>query len=109
VENLTGGEFKASVVGAYERGERAMSVQRLVRVAEVYAINPADLLPATSPSEHSVIDLTKLEDSQGDLADRYLAAIELLRSGVESSEIRSADRVVLASLLEVEGQRLADR
>ncbi len=109
VESLTDGEFKASVVGAYERGERAMSVQRLVRVAEVYAINPADLLPATSPSEHSVIDLTKLEDSQGDLADRYLAAIELLRSGVESSEIRAADRVVLASLLEVEGQRLADR
>lgn len=109
VENVTDGEFKASVVGAYERGERAMSVQRLVRVAEVYSIEPSDLLPASPVSEKSVIDLNKLESSDGDLADRYLAAIKLLRSGAESKEIRAADRAVLSSLLEVEGQRLADR
>lgn len=109
VENVTDGEFKASVVGAYERGERAMSVQRLVRVAEVYSIDPSDLLPASPSSEQSVIDLNKLEASDGDLANRYLAAIQLLRTGAESKEIRSADRVVLSSLLEVEGQRLAGR
>jgi transcriptional regulator with XRE-family HTH domain len=109
VESVTQGEFKASVVGAYERGERAMSVQRLVRVAEVYAVSALELLPATSPSESMVIDLSKIEASDGDVADRYVAAIQMLRSNDDSSEIRYADRVVLASLLEVEGKRLADR
>lgn len=109
VESVTSGEFKASVVGAYERGERAMSVQRLVRVAEVYSVTPSELLPATSPSDATVIDLTKIESSDGDVADRYLAAIQLLRSGSESMEIRSADRLVLASLLEGESKRHADR
>lgn len=109
VENVTDGEFKASVVGAYERGERAMSVHRLVRVAEVYGVATADLLPITSPSDERIVDLTKLEASDGDVADRYVAAIQLLRTGADSSAIRSADRVVLASLLEVEGSRLAER
>src|SRR6478609_1768423 len=35
-EELSGQEFKASVLGAYERGERAISVPRLHRLATVY-------------------------------------------------------------------------
>lgn len=100
VESLTEGEFKASVVGAYERGERAISVQRLVRAAEVYNIPPAELLPATRIG--TVIDLDKLTADSGDLADKYVAAIHLLRSGAESAEIRVSDRAILSSLLEAE-------
>jgi transcriptional regulator with XRE-family HTH domain len=33
VEARSGHEFKASVLGAYERGERAISVPRLIRLA----------------------------------------------------------------------------
>jgi transcriptional regulator with XRE-family HTH domain len=106
VESMTNGEFKASVVGAYERGERAISVQRLVRAAEVYSVEPFELLPITSPSTDLVIDLDKLSASEGDLADRYVAAIQLLRSNPSPSEIRAADRLILASLLEVETQRV---
>ena len=36
VEARSGMEFKASVLGAYERGERAISVPRLLRLAEIY-------------------------------------------------------------------------
>ena len=43
VEELSKGEFKASVLGAYERGERAVSVPRLARLAAVYEV-PVDLL-----------------------------------------------------------------
>jgi len=52
-------EFKASVLGAYERGERAISAARLVRLAEVYGIPPAELLPPTFAGVD--IDLTREE------------------------------------------------
>src|SRR5262249_58704767 len=36
VEEASGREFKASVLGAYERGERIISVLRLQRLAQLY-------------------------------------------------------------------------
>ena len=57
VEAFTDGEFKASVVGAYERGERAISVQRLTRLAEVYGVGPTELFPGSKPAEGPVIDI----------------------------------------------------
>ena len=51
VEAASGKEFKASVLGAYERGERAISVPRLQRLASLYAVPVAQLLPA--PDETS--------------------------------------------------------
>lgn len=100
VEELTRGEFKASVVGAYERGERAISVQRFVRLAEVYQVDAGTLLPS-SPNSELVIDLDVLAGDNGDqLVDRYLAAIQLLRKGANPDEIRAVDKAVIASLLE---------
>lgn len=58
VEEASSKEFKASVLGAYERGERSISVPRLQRLAEFYSV-PADrLLP---PMESETIDLTTRE------------------------------------------------
>jgi transcriptional regulator with XRE-family HTH domain len=108
VEALTSGEFKASVVGAYERGERAISVQRLMRVAEVYGMSPPDLLPlSVSPEVSLVIDLDKISAGEGDIAERFIAAVHLLRSGSFSPEIRASDRVILSSLLELESQKVS--
>src|ERR1700680_3098277 len=45
VEARSGQEFKASVLGAYERGERALSVGRLLRLAELYDVPADQLLP----------------------------------------------------------------
>ncbi len=45
VEAITGGEFKAASVSAYERGERAISVERLLRIAQLYAVEPMELVP----------------------------------------------------------------
>jgi transcriptional regulator with XRE-family HTH domain len=101
VETFTEGEFKASVVGAYERGERAISVRRFVRLAEIYRVEPANLLPSAPTDGDLVIDLDMLAAGHGgDLADRYLAAIRLLRRGESSQDVRSADKAVIASLLE---------
>src|SRR5258708_19868914 len=38
-------EFKASVLGAYERGERSISVPRLQRLARFYGVPVDHLLP----------------------------------------------------------------
>src|SRR5580704_17419357 len=45
VESMSEQEFKASVLGAYERGERAISVPRLQRSAKLYDVPVDQLLP----------------------------------------------------------------
>jgi transcriptional regulator with XRE-family HTH domain len=96
VERLSGQEFKASVLGAYERGERAISVPRLHRLARLYAVPVDQLLPPLDgddaatidlserrAAEESVkIDLTRLEHLSGPEADmltRYLTMIQVQR------------------------------
>ncbi len=101
VESLTEGEYKASVVGAYERGERAISVQRFVRLAEIYQVEAASLLPANGDSSGVIIDLDLVSGESGDdLVDRYLAAIQLLRRDENPHEVRDSDKALIASLLE---------
>lgn len=65
VEATSGQEFKASVLGAYERGERAISVPRLQRLARFYTVPVDQLLPQDldndflgARSDDDVIDLT---------------------------------------------------
>lgn len=98
VESQTDGEFKASVVGAYERGERAISVQRFARLSDIYGTPPSDLLPA-QPDPDIVIDLDVLAGEDGDLVDRYLAAIQMMRKKPGVEEVRESDRAVISSLL----------
>lgn len=99
VESHTDGEFKASVVGAYERGERAISVQRFVNLAEIYGTPPSDLLPVPSDST-VIIDLDALAGEDGDLIDRYLSAIQMMRKQPGVDEVRDSDRAVISSLFQ---------
>ncbi|HVB92808.1 MAG TPA: transcriptional regulator [Acidimicrobiales bacterium] len=50
VEASSEQEFKASVLGAYERGERAISVPRLQRLATLYDVPVDQLLPPDGDS-----------------------------------------------------------
>ena len=67
VEATSGQEFKASVLGAYERGERAISVPRLQRLARFYRVPVDQLLPGDAGPDFGprpgdtdlVIDLTE--------------------------------------------------
>lgn len=65
VEATSNQEFKASVLGAYERGERAISVPRLQKLAKFYTVPVDQLLPqdidndfGTRLRDDEVIDLT---------------------------------------------------
>lgn len=106
VEALTNQEFKASVLGAYERGERAMSVQRLVRLASVYGIAVNQLIPSSEEMDvdagPTTIDLDRITDAEASaVVDRFLSSIHLMRSSDPSGmTVRRSDMAILSSMLE---------
>ena len=89
VEEKSEGRWKAVVVGSYERGDRAVTVQRLAELAEFYGIPVAELLPetpsaaaATEPPPRLVLDLERLQRLPSDRAAplaRYTATIQSQR------------------------------
>jgi transcriptional regulator with XRE-family HTH domain len=114
VEARSGQEFKASVLGAYERGERALSVSRLVRLAEIYDVPPDQLLPRESELEIDLtdgggleegftIDLVRLQETREPDAEalgRYAARIQLQRQDFNGRflTLRRDDLRVLAAI-----------
>jgi len=66
--------WKAVVVGSYERGDRAVTVQKLAELAEFYGVPVSELLPAEPRRAHSVrhpklvIDLERLQQLPKDKA-----------------------------------------
>ncbi|MCX7621721.1 MAG: transcriptional regulator [Acidimicrobiales bacterium] len=120
VEAASGQEFKASVLGAYERGERAISVPRLQRLARFYNVPVDQLLPAddgpafvTAPAGRSndhdlsvTIDLRRLEALTGPEAamlNRYLTMIQVQRQDFNGRmlTIRRDDLRAIACILGV--------
>jgi transcriptional regulator with XRE-family HTH domain len=61
VEAASDHEFKASVLGAYERGERAISVPRLQRLARFYSV-PVDQLLPREEADTGRIDVLDLRE-----------------------------------------------
>jgi transcriptional regulator with XRE-family HTH domain len=116
VEARSDMEFKASVLGAYERGERAISVPRLLRLAELYQVPGDQLLPRDSEGdvdlsqrddafeEGFTIDLERLralDDAEASVLSRYAATIQLQRQDFNGRllTIRRDDLRVLAAVL----------
>lgn len=60
VESSSNQEFKASVLGAYERGERSISVPRLQRLAELYDVPVDQLLPKEAAAKTPVTPLVNI-------------------------------------------------
>ena len=83
VEASSRQEFKASVLGAYERGERAISVPRLHRLARFYNVPVDQLLPPDdeSASPDTVIDLDKGTLVPPKTGDEQPVTIDLHRLG----------------------------
>ena len=116
VEARSDMEFKASVLGAYERGERAISVPRLLRLAELYQVPGDQLLPRDTDvdvdlsqrddafEEGFTIDLERLralDDAEASVLSRYASTIQLQRQDFNGRllTIRRDDLRVLAAVL----------
>ncbi|MGI9600484.1 MAG: transcriptional regulator [Acidimicrobiales bacterium] len=123
VEATSNLEFKASVLGAYERGERAISVPRLNRLARFYNVPVEQLLPQEAVPDFGVeaeptidlsdtartpvsvtIDLTRLEKLSGpeaEMLNRYLQMVQVQRQDFNGRvlTIRRDDLQALAAIL----------
>jgi transcriptional regulator with XRE-family HTH domain len=131
-EELSEQEFKASVLGAYERGERAISVPRLHRLAAVYQVPVDQLLPRdpgdpradgtyvdlTGPIAPAprkiVIDLGRLDDiggPTGEMLRRYLAMIQVQRQDFNGRvlTIRRDDLRAIACILDTPPDQATER
>src|SRR3954469_13525172 len=75
VEGASNQEFKASVLGAYERGERAISVPRLQRLARFYNVPVDQLLPRDLGPEPAwgSDDINLRDEEEGDVRRRASA------------------------------------
>ena len=121
VEARSDAEFKASVLGAYERGERAVSVPRLHRLAEFYNVPVDQLLPPIdgrldaevggtdessgwTTGDKVIIDLVALGEASGpqvELIRRYLEIIQVKRQDFNGRvlPIRGDDLQALAAIV----------
>jgi len=123
VEDSSAREFKASVLGAYERGERIISVLRMQRLAQLYNVPVDQLLPrnqGAGPASVDIgraelagggdpgpvtIDLARLEVLQAperELLRRYVGMIQLQRGDFNGKmiTIRNEDVRALARVFE---------
>jgi transcriptional regulator with XRE-family HTH domain len=127
VEAASNHEFKASVLGAYERGERAISVPRLQRLGRFYSVPVDQLLPGNAMPDFGrgdgsevidltdstqakavlgsiTIDLTRLDSLSGpeaDMLNRYLQMIQVQRQDFNGRvlTIRRDDLQAIAAIL----------
>jgi transcriptional regulator with XRE-family HTH domain len=132
-------EFKASVLGAYERGERAISVPRLQRLARFYRVPVDQLLPGDDGPDFGprpgdgdiVIDLTqprsarneersvkidlaaieRLDGTDAEMLTRYLRMIQVQRGDFNGRvlTVRRDDLRAIACILDVTPDLAVDR
>lgn len=88
VEEKSRGRWKAVVIGSYERGDRAVTVQKLAELADFYGVPVSELLPDGGPTAASeappklILDLERLGSVPAEKAgplSRYAAAIQAQR------------------------------
>jgi transcriptional regulator with XRE-family HTH domain len=124
VERKSAGKWKAVVVGSYERGDRAVSVQRLSELAEFYGVPVSDLLPPEdspfagsstgTPLSRIVLNLDKvadLADGHADILRRFTASIQRQRGdvGARTLPVRHEDLRTLALMYDTTIEALTER
>ena len=121
VEQKSKGRWKAVVVGSYERGDRAVTVQRLFELADFYGVPVHELLPggsqigpATERPHRLVLDLERLASidiEEAALLGRFTATIQAQRGDYNGRvlTIREDDLRTLAVIYNEPASVLADR
>lgn len=120
VQRISGGRFKPSSVGSYERGARSVSVPLLYELASLYGVPPDRLLAQAveiadpDASFKVVLDLTRLSairGEEGKLVNDFVARIREQRGdrGAEVITLRSGDLHHLASAVRTKPPDLLER
>jgi transcriptional regulator with XRE-family HTH domain len=85
-EKLSGGRIRAVVLGAYERGDRAMSLNKVIEIAEVFGVELAHIIaPSSGRSDYlgltqrHIYDLRALQSlkpcAEKEILTRYILRI----------------------------------
>jgi transcriptional regulator with XRE-family HTH domain len=121
VEEKSQGRWKAVVVGSYERGDRAVTVQRLSELADFYGVPVAELLPeghtlaaVAEPTPRLIIDLEQLSTvppQQSAPLARYAATIQSQRGDYNGRvlSIRQEDLRSLAVIYDASPSALTEQ
>lgn len=122
VQQASDGKWKAAVVGAYERGDRNVTVARLADLAEFYDVPVTELLPEeSSPApghadarRRVVLNIERLDrvpDTERDPISRFATAIQVQRGDFNGRilTIREDDLMALALLYQTTASELARR
>jgi transcriptional regulator with XRE-family HTH domain len=122
VQESSRGRWKAAVVGAYERGDRNVTVARLSELADFYGVPLVDILPENGPpmagrteGRRSVtLDLEGLErvpSPDRDPLERFASTIQRQRGDFNGRvlTVREDDLMALALLYEMTGEELGRR
>ena len=119
VEEQSDGQWKAVVVGSYERADRSVSLPRLHQLADFYGVDIAELLPGGMPRVGEeppplVVDLRALRAITTDRElwplVRFVADVRNRRGDRNTDRVtlRSADARALAILLDVPTDEIED-
>lgn len=123
VQQTSDGKWKAAVVGAYERGDRNVTVAKLSELAEFYGVPVSEIIPddgappapGTFDARRRVVldleGLGKVPEQDRDPISRFATAIQVQRGDFNGRilTIREDDLMALALLYQTTSNELARR
>ncbi len=111
------GRFKPSSIAGYERGERAITVQRFCDLSEVYGVDPARLLDGIlsealgeSKVELDLSKLSGLDEPEATSLREFAERVRTVRGapGADVVALRHADLEVIARAAGRDREELLD-
>lgn len=122
VQEASSGRWKAAVVGAYERGDRNVTIARLAELAGFYSVPVAEILPEEDAVPKAPVDarrkvvldlegMERIPEPERDALSRFATAIQIQRGDFNGRvlTIRENDLMALALVYQTTADDLSRR